>query len=51
MHMQPVFKDVPCIGGKVSEQLFHDGLCLPSGTQMTDEQLARIVGIIAACKK
>jgi len=51
MHMQPVFKGFSCIGGSVSEQLFHDGLCLPSGTQMTDEQLARIVGIIASCKK
>jgi len=51
MHMQPVFNGFSCIGGSVSEQLFHDGLCLPSGTQMTDEQLARIVDIIASCKK
>ncbi len=51
MHMQPVFKGFACVGGSVSEQLFHDGLCLPSGTQMTDEQLARIVGIISSCKK
>jgi pyridoxal phosphate-dependent aminotransferase EpsN len=51
MHMQPVFKGCRVRGGKVSEDLFARGLCLPSGTQMTDEDLERIVSIIRACHK
>ena len=38
-----------CFGGKVSENLFSKGLCLPSGTAMTDEQLSRVVGVIRNC--
>lgn len=51
MHMQPVFTGAKCIGGKVAEDLFHKGLCLPSGTAMTDEDLNRIVSVILNCKK
>jgi dTDP-4-amino-4,6-dideoxygalactose transaminase len=48
MHMQPVFKEAHCIGGSVSETLFASGLCLPSGTEMTSGDLARIIAIIRA---
>jgi len=51
MHLQPVFTGANCIGGKVAEDLFHKGLCLPSGTAMTDEDLNRIVSVILNCKK
>ena len=51
MHLQPVFSGAKCIGGKVAEDLFHKGLCLPSGTAMTDEDLNRIVSVILNCKK
>lgn len=51
MHLQPVFKNTQTIGGKVSEGLFKDGLCLPSGTQMTDADIDRICGIIEASSK
>jgi dTDP-4-amino-4,6-dideoxygalactose transaminase len=51
MHMQPVFKGAGVIGGAVSERLFRDGLCLPSGTQMTDADLARIVDTIRNCAR
>jgi len=51
MHMQPVFKDAVTLGGSVSERLFHDGLCLPSGTQLTEAELLRIVHIITACHR
>lgn len=51
MHLQPVFTDAKCIGGKVAEDLFRKGLCLPSGTAMTDEDLNRIVSVILSCKK
>jgi dTDP-4-amino-4,6-dideoxygalactose transaminase len=46
MHLQPVFKDCRVRGGSVSEGIFRDGLCLPSGTALTDVELVRIAGII-----
>lgn len=46
MHLQPVFKDYEVIGGAVSEKLFEQGLCLPSGTALTDQQLIRIITVI-----
>ena len=49
MHLQPVFKDCRVRGGGVSEDLFERGLCLPSGTQMTDEDLNRVIKIIKSC--
>ena len=46
MHLQPVFKKYDYVGENVAEQLFLKGLCLPSDTKMTDEDLNRIVRII-----
>lgn len=46
MHLQPFFRDAPVYGGKISEQLFQEGLCLPSGSALTEPELATIVGII-----
>ena len=43
MHLQPVFKDCISYVNGVSEDLFNRGLCLPSGTAMTTEDLKRIV--------
>jgi dTDP-4-amino-4,6-dideoxygalactose transaminase len=51
MHLQPLFKDAEVIGGAVSEALFKDGLCLPSGTTMTDSDIDRVCGIIKNLKK
>lgn len=42
MHLQPVFADAPYYGGNVAEELFENGLCLPSGSNLTDEERARI---------
>jgi dTDP-4-amino-4,6-dideoxygalactose transaminase len=42
MHLQPVFADARMLGGAVSERLFDHGLCLPSGSSLTDEQHAEI---------
>ena len=42
MQMQPVFADAPYYGGDVSETLFRHGLCLPSGSILTDEQILRV---------
>jgi len=43
MHLQPVFRGLPVRGGSVSEDLFARGLCLPSGSNLTDGDLDRIV--------
>lgn len=43
MHLQPVFKDAPAYLNGVSEDLFNRGLCLPSGSNMTEEDLERVV--------
>ena len=46
MHMQPFFEKYDYIGGHVSEKLFESGVCLPSDTKMTDEDLDRVCGLI-----
>jgi dTDP-4-amino-4,6-dideoxygalactose transaminase len=50
MHLQPVFAGCRVRGGAVSAGLFERGLCLPSGSQMTDNDLARVAGIIESCR-
>ena len=42
MHLQPIFENAPFYGGKVAEHLFENGLCLPSGSNLTDHDRARI---------
>jgi dTDP-4-amino-4,6-dideoxygalactose transaminase len=42
MHMQPVFKDAPAFVNGISETLFDRGLCLPSGSNMTEADMGRI---------
>jgi dTDP-4-amino-4,6-dideoxygalactose transaminase len=51
MHLQPVFKHCQRIGGKVAEQLFHQGLCLPSGTAMTTNDLNRVLEVILSFRR
>jgi dTDP-4-amino-4,6-dideoxygalactose transaminase len=46
MHLQPVFKDCPFYGDGASENLFDKGLCLPSGSNLTKEELSEITDII-----
>jgi pyridoxal phosphate-dependent aminotransferase EpsN len=46
LHLQPVFADCECIGGAVAEDLFERGLCLPSGSNLTTEDLERVAGAI-----
>ena len=46
MHMQPIFKDAPYYGGKESQRLFETGLCLPSGSNLTDLDRDRIEKVI-----
>lgn len=46
MHMQPFFEKYDFVGTDVSEKLFKNGVCLPSDTKMTDEDLEKVVNII-----
>ena len=48
MHLQPIFENAPFYGGKVAEHLFENGLCLPSGSNLTDHDRARIKKAIIA---
>ena len=43
MHRQPVFSGAPYFGNGTSDQLFEHGLCLPSGSNLTDEELFRVI--------
>ena len=47
MHLQPIFEKYPYYGGTVSEELFANGLCLPSGSNLTDEDRNRISTVLA----
>ncbi|OCB76560.1 DegT/DnrJ/EryC1/StrS family aminotransferase [Flavobacterium crassostreae] len=42
MHLQPIFESYPYYGTTISEQLFANGLCLPSGSNLTDLERERI---------
>jgi dTDP-4-amino-4,6-dideoxygalactose transaminase len=46
MHQQPIFKDAPNYINGVSDELFERGLCLPSGSNLTEDELDRIISII-----
>jgi dTDP-4-amino-4,6-dideoxygalactose transaminase len=47
MHLQPVFEKYPYYGAKVSETLFNNGLCLPSGSNLNEEERGRIKAVIS----
>jgi dTDP-4-amino-4,6-dideoxygalactose transaminase len=46
MHLQPVFKDAPYFGDGLSERLFEQGLCLPSGSSLTEGDFERIFRVL-----
>lgn len=46
MHLQPIFRDCRCYGGAVSERLFAHGLCLPSGSNLSESDLDRVIEVI-----
>lgn len=46
LHLQPIFQEYECFGGEVAEDLFDRGLCLPSGSNLTDEELERVIQAI-----
>lgn len=46
MHLQPVFENAPFYGDGTSQKLFENGLCLPSGSNLTENDLERVVKVI-----
>ncbi|MCB2408574.1 DegT/DnrJ/EryC1/StrS family aminotransferase [Hymenobacter lucidus] len=46
LHQQPLFAQAPSYGGEVSADLFARGLCLPSGSAMTETELRRVAGAL-----
>lgn len=46
MHLQPIFEKYPYYGNEVAENLFKKGLCLPSGSNLTEDDRARISNVI-----
>jgi dTDP-4-amino-4,6-dideoxygalactose transaminase len=43
MHLQPLYRDCQVIGGTVAKELFHQGLCLPSGSSLSEEDQQRVI--------
>jgi dTDP-4-amino-4,6-dideoxygalactose transaminase len=46
MHLQPIFERYPYYGSAIAETLFENGLCLPSGSNLTEEERERIVKVV-----
>jgi dTDP-4-amino-4,6-dideoxygalactose transaminase len=51
MHLQPIFSSYPYYGGTIAEELFKNGLCLPSGSNLTDIDRERIGAVIVSVFK
>lgn len=51
LHLQPLFAGCRCRGGAVAEDIFAQGLCLPSGSSLTLGQLERIVGVVRSAAR
>lgn len=49
MHLQPLYAECPVYGGQNSATFFERGLCLPSGSSLTEQQRQRVVDIIRRC--
>jgi pyridoxal phosphate-dependent aminotransferase EpsN len=43
LHLQPLFADAECHGGRVAEQLWHHGICLPSSSNLTVDEQQRVI--------
>ena len=51
LHMQPIFAQYERFGGEVAEDLFDRGLCLPSGSNLSDEDLKCVIDEILKCAR
>lgn len=48
MHLQPVFESCAMRGGHVAEKIFERGLCLPSGSSLSEEEFSRVIEVVRA---
>jgi len=46
MHLQPLFRDALCVVDGTSQKLFEQGICLPSGSSMSDTDVDRVCTVI-----
>jgi dTDP-4-amino-4,6-dideoxygalactose transaminase len=46
MHLQPAYREFPALGQRVAEELFATGLCLPSGSTLTDDEIDRVIDVV-----
>jgi dTDP-4-amino-4,6-dideoxygalactose transaminase len=51
LHLQPAFRDAPQVGCSAAVALFERGLCLPSGSGMSEADQARVIATIRACAR
>ncbi len=49
LHLQPVFADCQVYGGDCSQRIFDQGICLPSGSNLSDEERGEVIDIIRSC--
>jgi pyridoxal phosphate-dependent aminotransferase EpsN len=51
MHLQPLYAGYRVRGGEVSERLFKQGLCLPSGSNLSSSDIERVIEIVRSCER
>jgi pyridoxal phosphate-dependent aminotransferase EpsN len=51
MHLQPVFASCKVYGGGVAEELFDTGLCLPSGSSLSEGDRCRVIDVVRGCSR
>jgi pyridoxal phosphate-dependent aminotransferase EpsN len=51
MHLQPVFASCRKRGGDTAAEIFAKGLCLPSGSNLREEDINRVSAIVRGCRK
>ncbi len=49
MHLQPLYAKAVCFGGAVAQEFFEHGLCLPSGSNLTESDRARVAAVVKSC--
>lgn len=50
MHLQPVFAEFESVGGEVASDIFRKGLCLPSGSALTSDDVSRVIQVLRAIR-
>ena len=51
MHLQPIFRECEVVGGSVAEELFEQGLCLPSGSNLSETDLSRVAAAVRSLRR